>query len=174
MTLQRPGRAQFGWALSMGPLDAVVEKPRWSDFGALGQHQCVLDVDAEVPHCALDLRVAEKDLHSSQVAGLLVDDRRFGPAERMRPVILSAQSDPGYPLVHEARILPGAHVGGVVDPAREGIIVERAASTSKPSEDAGAGRLKKLELNGPASLPLHDDCSGANPSAADEVANPDL
>jgi len=46
----------------------------------------------------------------------------------MRPVVLSAQSNPGYPLVYEAGVLPGAHVRAVVDPAREGEIVERAIS----------------------------------------------
>jgi hypothetical protein len=57
--------------------------------------------------------------------------------ERVRPV----QSDPGYPLIYETRVLPGAQVSGVVDAAREGVIVERAASTFKPSKDAGARRL---------------------------------
>jgi hypothetical protein len=61
-----------------------------------------------------------------------------------------------------------------VDPAREYKVVERAASTFKPREDAGASGLKKLELNGAASLPLDDDCSGPNPTTADEVADPNL
>ncbi len=40
--------------------------------------------------------------------------------------------------------------------------VERAASTFKPSKDAGASGLEKLELNGAAGLPLDNDRSGAN------------
>jgi hypothetical protein len=48
---------------------------------ALGKRACVLDVNADVPNRALDLRVTEKDLYCAQVAGLLVDDRGFGPAQ---------------------------------------------------------------------------------------------
>src|SRR5215213_7716748 len=92
----------------------------------------------------------------------------------MRSVILPAQSDARHPLVGEASVLAGADVGGVVDPAREGVIVERAASTFKPHKDAGASRLQKLELNGAPGLPLDDDRLGANPTTADEVADSDL
>jgi hypothetical protein len=46
---------------------------------------------------------------------------------------------------------------GVIDPARKGKILERAASMFKPSEDAASGGLKKFELNRPASLLLDDD-----------------
>jgi hypothetical protein len=65
-------------------------------------------------------------------------------------------------------------VSSVVDPAREGEVVERAAPTLKPSKDARAGRFKKLELNGPASLTLDDDGPGADQPATDEIADPDL
>jgi ppGpp synthetase/RelA/SpoT-type nucleotidyltranferase len=37
--------------------------------------------------------------------------------------------------------------------------VERATSAFEPGEDAVAGRLKELELNGPAGLLLNNDCS---------------
>jgi hypothetical protein len=62
----------------------------------------------------------------------------------------------------------------VVDPAREGEVVECAAPILKPSKDARAGRFKKLELNGSASLTLDDDGPGADPPATDEVADPDF
>jgi hypothetical protein len=48
-------------------------------------------------------------------------------------------------------------MSGMVDPAREREIGERAAATVKPSKDAGAGGFKKLELNGSASLALDDN-----------------
>ena len=64
--------------------------------------------------------MAEQNLHGSQVAGLLVDDRRLGPPKRVRPVILPAQSNSGDPFIDEPRVLPSADVLGVVGPAREG------------------------------------------------------
>jgi hypothetical protein len=48
---------------------------------ALGQREGILDIDAEIADRALNFRVAEQDLHGTQVSRLLVDDRRFRPAE---------------------------------------------------------------------------------------------
>jgi hypothetical protein len=47
----------------------------------------------------------------------------------------------------------------MINPARKDEVVERAASAFEPGEDAVAGRLKELELNGPAGLLLNDDRS---------------
>jgi len=48
---------------------------------------------------------------------------------------------------------------GMIRPARKYEVVDRPTPTLKPSEDAPAGRLKELKLNGPASLLLDDDRS---------------
>jgi hypothetical protein len=65
-------------------------------------------------------------------------------------------------------------MSGMVVPAGEREIGDRAAATFEPSTDAGAGRFKKLELNGSASLALDDNRTGADPAATDDVANPDF
>jgi hypothetical protein len=65
-------------------------------------------------------------------------------------------------------------VGTVVHPAWESEVVECAAATLKPSQDARAGRFKKLELDGATCLSLDDGGPGADPPATDEVANSDL
>jgi hypothetical protein len=74
--------------LWFGLLDLDLEEPRLSDLGALRQSKRVLNVDAEVPDRALNLRVPEQDLNGAEISGLLVDDGRLGPPERVRPVIL--------------------------------------------------------------------------------------
>jgi hypothetical protein len=43
----------------------------------------------------VDLRMTEQDLHGAQVARLLIDDGSLGSAERVRPVVLPAQPNPG-------------------------------------------------------------------------------
>src|SRR5215208_2615775 len=105
-------------AVRLGPWfglpDVAVEEPRPLDLGGFRQSKCVFYVDAEVPDCALNLRVPEQDLNSAEVSGLLVDDARFGPPERVRPVILPTQSYAGDPLVHEPGVLPNADVSSVV------------------------------------------------------------
>ncbi len=94
--------------------------------------------------------------------------------KRVRPVILPAQSDPGDPFVDEPGVLSGADMSGLVNPARKCKVVESAASPFKPSEDARPGRLKKLELHRSPGFALDNDRPGPNPTAADEVARPDL
>jgi|HubBroStandDraft_2_1064218.scaffolds.fasta_scaffold746786_2 hypothetical protein len=75
----------------------------------------------------------------------------------MRPIVLATQSDPSHPLVDEPGILPRADAVGVIDPARKDEVVERAASTFKPGQNAAASGLKELELNGPTGLLLKSD-----------------
>lgn len=48
-----------------------------SDLGTFRKLQRILHVNAEITHGALDLSVTEKDLHSPQIAGRLVDDGGF-------------------------------------------------------------------------------------------------
>jgi len=44
---------------------------------AFSQRESILDIDAEVANRALDLRMAEQNLHGTQVTCLLVDDGRL-------------------------------------------------------------------------------------------------
>jgi hypothetical protein len=57
---------------------------------ALSEGESVLHVDAQIAYGALDLRVAEQDVHSAQVPCLLIDDGRLGSAQRMGPVVFRA------------------------------------------------------------------------------------
>ncbi len=45
----------------------------------LRERQGVLDVDAEVTHRVVHLRMPEQKLHCTQVAGLLLDPCQLGP-----------------------------------------------------------------------------------------------
>jgi len=42
-----------------------------SDFSTLGQFQCILYVNAEIPNCVLDLAMAKQDLDRAKVASVL-------------------------------------------------------------------------------------------------------
>ncbi len=149
-----------------------VEEIRWLlHLGALGEEERVLDIDAQVTDRALDLCMTEQDLHSTQVARPLIDDRSLGSAERVGPVVLPAQPNPGHPLINEASVLPGADMIDMINPARKDEVDERTSSAFEPSEDAGAGRLKELELNGATGLLLNNDRSRANPAATDKLAD---
>lgn len=109
---------------------------------ALSEGERVLDVHAQIANGALDLRVAEQDLHSAQVARLLIDNGRLGSAQRMGPVIPSTQSDPGDPFVDQPSVLPGTDMIGVIDPTRKDELVKRATSAFEPGQHAAASGLK--------------------------------
>jgi hypothetical protein len=103
-------------------------------LSALGEGERILYVDAQIANGALDLGVAEQDLHSAQVARLLIDDGRLGSAQRMGPVILRPQSDSSYPLINKSSILPSADMIGVIDPARDDELVKSSTSAFEPSQ----------------------------------------
>jgi hypothetical protein len=67
-------------------------------LGAFSERERIRDIDAQVPGGALDFRMAKQDPHSAQIARMLVYDRGFGSSQRMCPVVLSPQSDPGHPV----------------------------------------------------------------------------
>src|SRR5260221_14064692 len=69
---------------------------------AFGEGERILYVDAQIANGTLDLRVAEQDLHGTQVTCLLIDDGCLGSAQRMGSVILRTQTDPGHPLVNKS------------------------------------------------------------------------
>ena len=66
----------------------------------------------------------------------------------MGAVVLLTESDPSYPFVNEPGILPSADMIGMINPAREGVVIERASSTFEPSQETATGRLEEFELNG--------------------------
>ena len=92
----------------------------------------------------------------------------------MGAVVLPAKSDPSDPFVDEPGILPAADMIGMINPAREGVVVESPSSTFEPSEQTATCRLEEFELNGAAGFLLDYDGSRANPAAADKVADLDL
>src|ERR1700722_11676037 len=135
---------------------------------ALSEGERILDVDAQIANGALDLRVAK---HGAKIACLLVDDGGLGSAQRMRPVVLRPQPDSGHPLIEESSILPGADMISVIDSARKDELVKRATSAFQPGKQASSCVRQQLELDRPTGLLLHDDGTGADLPAYDQVAN---
>lgn len=99
-----------------------------SDFGTLGEFEGIFDIDAEIADGALDLCVAEKDLHRAEVTRRFVDDRRLRASKRVGSVLLRVQANAGNPFVHQPGILARAHMPHIVVPAGEDVVRERPAS----------------------------------------------
>ena len=142
-----------------------------SNFRALGQLECVLDVNAEIPDGAFDLGMPKKNLDRTQIPGRLVNDRCFGAPKLVRAVILGLKADPGHPLPDQSGVLPSAHVSHVVVPAWENEVVEGATTALKPSEQRLSGRFDQLELDGPFGFLLHDNSAIPYATAGDYVTD---
>src|SRR5215471_5022955 len=67
----------------------------------------VVYLDAEIAHCAFQLRVPEKQLHGSQVARFLIYLCRLGPSHRMRAIGRAIKSGARDPRMDDPGILPG-------------------------------------------------------------------
>jgi hypothetical protein len=128
-------------------------------------------MDAEIPNGRLDLVMPKQDLNSAQVARLLVDEGWLGSTQRMRVIVLCAQSDRRHPFIHQPCILPCAEVPGWITAAGKDEIIERPAPPFQPSEEARARRLNDLELNGLAGLLLDDDRAWRRGATTDDIAD---
>jgi hypothetical protein len=57
----------------------------------------IVDFDAEVSYGALDLGVTEEQLGGAQISGALVNQRRLGSTQCVRPIETRVKSDAGKP-----------------------------------------------------------------------------
>jgi hypothetical protein len=78
----------------------------------------------------------EQYLNGSEVARGLVDDRRLGSAQGMGAIFPRCQTNGGYPLVYQPRVLTRAQVAISIDAARKCEVIDRAASSPKPGQQA--------------------------------------
>jgi len=86
--------------------------PGISDINLFRYCQGVIDLNAEIPHCAFDLGMPEQELDSPEIARPSIDQGRLCASQRMRAKQPRVQPDASYPIRYEARILAGGH-GGV-------------------------------------------------------------
>jgi hypothetical protein len=82
---------------------------RRSEVDLFRDGKCIVDLNAEIPDGALNFGVAEQELHSTQVTGPAVDQRRLCPPEGMGAEQVRVQSDAGNPLRQKPSELPRGH-----------------------------------------------------------------
>lgn len=145
-----------------------------SDLDSLSQEQRILDIDAEVADCVLDLGVAKEDLDGAQVTRRLMDHCRLRATKRVRAIFFRTQTDRDYPLVNKLRILPRAHVVGAIDPAWKGTLADRAATPFEPSQKAGSHVAGDLELDRAPRLLLDHDRTRPDVGSDDRFSDLDL
>src|SRR5688572_4403692 len=68
------------------------------DVNLLGYGEGVVNLDAQIPHCALDLCVAEQQLDGPEVSRASVNQCCLGPAQRVRAIQMRVQPDSNEPI----------------------------------------------------------------------------
>jgi hypothetical protein len=126
------------------------------ELDLLRQAQRIIDLDPKITDRALDLRVSKKQLDRSQIAGLAVDLRRLGAAQRMRAVGRALHPGTLDPAVHYARVLASREMGLVVDSARKDVGTSICRAHVQPVLQRGSGLFRDLKLNRTAGLVLDD------------------
>ena len=90
-----------------------------SDLRLLGDLERVIDLDTEVPHRRLELRVPEQQLHRPKVLGAPIDQCRLRPSHGVRSVVSAVQPQFVDPVPKDPGVLARAQMRRVVKPAGE-------------------------------------------------------
>ena len=95
-------------------------------------------------------------LNGSEVAGLLIYDRRFGSTQGVGPVCAAIHFGSLNPRMHNSSILTSSQVRLIANSARKNASSMICRPHSEPVPERGPGRLRDLELNEPSCPPLYD------------------
>jgi hypothetical protein len=85
---------------------AASRVPPPPDLRLLCDLKGVINLSAELPHRGLELRVPEQQLHGAQVLRAPIDQRRLGPAHRVRSVFSAVQPQFIEPVPEDPGVLP--------------------------------------------------------------------
>lgn len=145
--------------------------PRRSDVDALGDAQGVLELDPQIAHSTVDLRVTQQELDRAQIAGLAVNLRRLGPPQRVRSISAGLEPNRRHPVVDEARVLPRRDTRPVMEAAREQERASEHLGPRDPGLDRGPCVLRDLELHGSIGLALDHGDTLAHAIADDQIGD---
>jgi hypothetical protein len=151
-------------------------------FNSLRDAERVINLDPEITHGALQLRVTKQQLHCPQIAGLLVNLFRLRSAQRVRAVCRAIEPGAVRPSVDDAGVLPRRQVWLSPETAWEQKSARASVEGGELLAASSAGLLGDFELHRPASLLLNDGRAIANSPAGkhvidarpDEIAAPEL
>src|SRR4029453_2973616 len=134
------------------------------DLGLLGDFQGIVNLNAEIPDGALELRVPEQQLHGSEISGPSVDQRCFRAPQRMRPVCGWVETDTLNPRPDNPGILSSRKVRRLRHATRKKELLWLQMRRSDPGCDRVPRLLSDLKLDRPLGLFLHDNREGGDPS----------
>ena len=127
-----------------------------SDFDPFRDTRCVLQLDPEATHGAIDLRMTKQKPNSPVCTCLAVILGGPGATKAMRPVCNWFGTCCGDPVTNEPSILARCNMGAIVEAARKQNLHARHLGRL----DLGANRFSRVfsefKLNSPLCLALDD------------------
>ncbi len=117
---------------------------------------------------------ADPQHRDDRLSRLRLDERCLGAPHGMCSVGCRVQANLLHPVVHDASVLPGSQMQGVVYSTREQEVFRSKFGIFDPRAYRFPGWLGDLELHRSGSFLLHDDGAGCHPLAMTDVANLEL
>src|SRR5215472_4866182 len=154
-----------------GPGSAGPQRQFRSELDLLRDGERIVDLDPEIANGALQLGVAEEQLHGSQVTGLPINLSRLRSAQRMRAVGRTIKTGALHPSMDDAGVLPRREMRPLLKTAREQVSTPAGVESGQPLTDRAPGLLGDLKLNRPPGLLLDHGRAIANAPADEYVVD---
>ncbi len=123
----------------------------------------------KLPPCLIGIEACATSHFWARELTRLGHEVKLMPAQYVKPYVKRQKNDMAergsdcrgrnpaeHPFVYEARILPRAQVSGAINTARENIVVDCAATSLQPRQEARPNVSSQLELHWPSGLLLND------------------
>ena len=115
--------------------------------------------------------MAKQELHSSEVSGLAIDDRRLSASQRMRSVGCRVQTDRRHPVLNDPGLLPGRQMRRTPQPASEEVVFRARLVLLEKRADRSASVFGDLELNRATGFLLDNRTARSDLTACGDIAN---
>lgn len=145
-------RANLGRPIgSCGP--GATDQPGFSVFHRLPDGERIFELDAEVAHRAIHLRMAEQKLHRAEAAIVAIYLRNLGSPGSVGAWL---EADRGHTAPHEAGILPSRNMPGLVKAPRPKMLRSDHKRSLEPSRDGFSRPLGNFKADQCPGFALYD------------------
>src|ERR1700683_1011596 len=131
------------WPVSVAPADW----PAVLHLRLLRHFESVVDLDPEVADRAFQLCVPEQQLNGPKILGAMVDQRRLGAPQRVRPLVSAVEAELLDPRIHNSGVLASRQVSRSANAARKQPGLSGQPGRPDPGGDRVTGRLRDLKLH---------------------------
>ena len=135
---------------------AATDRPGFSELHRFSDGESIFELDTEVAHSAIHLRLAEQEVHSAEVASLAIYLRHLGSPHGLSAIGAWLETDRSHPVPHEAGVLPCRDMSAFVKAPGPEVFGPDHQRNLKPSRDGFPRPLGDFEAHRPPGFALDD------------------